>query len=499
MSHLDYTGHSCREGGICDLSPMKVQLDGPLPGVASIQNFPSVFRPPPGLEHAALISPPPGLENERLLSTPPLEPEKMSQCKLPPINRAMPVNRPPGVFAAKGGPVGSSIPRLQRAAYGNGAQSHHAVQASRRCAAMALKRNRGPQPPDDAQPATSSYAEILLVIRRAGSESQLTLQDVMPYILRLAKDKDGVEFLVARLDDSNQSVKAICQAVLTETSKLAVDPCGHILISKLLEVAAKEQQWALAVHLVRCAKQLTCDVHGCRVIQTALRQVSADLQVELAYGLKESIVHCMRNIHGNHVVQLCVEQLKPESVAFITDAINAWGAEKASVHPYACRVVMRLLEYCQTQQQLQEMCDSILSNIQMLAMNRYGNYVVQHILEHGKPQHKQQVTMGCIAVGISELAKHKYAHNVVEKCFEADKSPVVNALLSSPLEDLISDRFGCMVLQHMLNLSTGATHELLLQRLLAVKPQLADSQAATPLLGMIDPESAVHSEQEREF
>mmetsp|Transcript_152136 Transcript_152136/g.268614 ORF Transcript_152136/g.268614 Transcript_152136/m.268614 type:complete len:370 (+) Transcript_152136:564-1673(+) len=350
------------------------------------------------------------------------------------------------------------------------------------------KRNHGSAVADDLDTASSKLKEVLSIIRRSGAESELSLQDVMTHILELARDKDGVQFLLARLDDSQEDVKAVCQAVLTETCKLAADPSGNLLIRKLFEVAAAEQRWALAVHLRASVKQLTCDVHGCRVVQAALEHVSLDLKVQLAEGLQENIVHCMKNIHGNHVIQMIVELLQSESVIFIIDAVNAWGGEKAAVHPYACRVVMRLLQYCAKQHQTREIRESVLMNVCTLSKDRYGNYVVQHVLEHGSPQDKQRIIEGCIQGGLQDLARHKYAHNVLEKCLDLDEfdgSSLVLTLLSSPIEDLVTNRFGAMVAQHILDGSMGSPRDLLVQQLAAAEPRIADSEAAAPLLQAI--------------
>ena len=54
-----------------------------------------------------------------------------------------------------------------------------------------------------------------------------------------------------------------------------------------------------------------------------------------------------------------------------------------STHPYGCRVIQRILEFCipeQTAPILQE----LHANTEQLLQDQYGNYVVQHVLERGK-------------------------------------------------------------------------------------------------------------------
>ena len=54
-----------------------------------------------------------------------------------------------------------------------------------------------------------------------------------------------------------------------------------------------------------------------------------------------------------------------------------------STHPYGCRVIQRILEFCipeQTAPILQE----LHANTEQLLQDQYGNYVGQHGLERGK-------------------------------------------------------------------------------------------------------------------
>jgi len=55
-----------------------------------------------------------------------------------------------------------------------------------------------------------------------------------------------------------------------------------------------------------------------------------------------------------------------------------------STHPYGCRVIQRILEHCNLEQ-TSAILDELLSNIEPLLQDQYGNYVIQHVLEHGKP------------------------------------------------------------------------------------------------------------------
>ena len=54
-----------------------------------------------------------------------------------------------------------------------------------------------------------------------------------------------------------------------------------------------------------------------------------------------------------------------------------------STHPYGCRVIQRILEFC-IPEQTTPILEELHSNTEQLLQDQYGNYVVQHVLERGK-------------------------------------------------------------------------------------------------------------------
>ena len=54
-----------------------------------------------------------------------------------------------------------------------------------------------------------------------------------------------------------------------------------------------------------------------------------------------------------------------------------------STHPYGCRVIQRILEFC-IPEQTAPILEELHANTEQLLQDQYGNYVVQHVLERGK-------------------------------------------------------------------------------------------------------------------
>lgn len=195
-------------------------------------------------------------------------------------------------------------------------------------------------------------------------------------------------------------------------------------------------------------------------------------------------------MHGNHVIQKCIEQMPPDSVDFIIKAVEE-QTERMAAHMYGCRVIQRLLEHCASAQ-LQKILEHILKSIPKLAQDPYGNYVVQHMLEHGRREDKKRI-VGIIQDHVVDFAMHKCSSNVVEKCFEIatvgehayaleeERQKLMHTVLGGhsdenpPLYQMMDNRFGNYIVQRMIEHSRGPESHLLRERLLAVEPQLRGS------------------------
>lgn len=63
-------------------------------------------------------------------------------------------------------------------------------------------------------------------------------------------------------------------------------------------------------------------MYGCRVIQKALETVSKVTQITIVHELEGSVIKCVKDQNGNHVVQKCVECVPAEHLDFIIDAFK---------------------------------------------------------------------------------------------------------------------------------------------------------------------------------
>lgn len=321
----------------------------------------------------------------------------------------------------------------------------------------------------------TAVLDALAEVRRDGAKSQVLLRDVLSHVAELAQDTEGSRFLQAKLETANTAErKEVFDALLPKMEMLAGDSSGSAVVQKLLDICTPDQRRAIVEKFRQSVVKLSLKMHGCRVIQKAFQVCPPELQSMLAGELKHGVLDCIKSMHGNHVVQKCIEQMPPESVSFVVEAVED-KAEAMAAHIYGCRIIQRLLEHC-TPKRLERMLRQILRSIRKLSTDPYGNYVIRHILEHGNPEHKKSIANE-VCNYVLELGKDKHASNVVEKCFEAsttgehaaflkeERQRLIRAVLgpapkdpsdrSSPLVQLMDDRFGKYVANSLVEYSRG--------------------------------------------
>ncbi|KAL1060847.1 hypothetical protein V6Z11_1Z065800 [Gossypium hirsutum] len=119
---------------------------------------------------------------------------------------------------------------------------------------------------------------------------------------------------------------------------LMTDVFGNYVIQKFFEHGTESQRAELATQLTGHVLPLSLQMYGCRVIQKALEVVDLD----------GSIMKCVHDQNGNHVIQKCIECVPQDRIQFIISAF--YGQVVAlSTHPYGCRVIQRVLEHCMMQ------------------------------------------------------------------------------------------------------------------------------------------------------
>lgn len=328
----------------------------------------------------------------------------------------------------------------------------------------------------------------------------LNLTEVLRTIEDSAKDQTGSRFLQLTLKEGKpEEVSAIFNAILPVVRQLSIDQFGNFVVQKLVEKGTDTHREALAAEFQDEVMNLANDRFGCRVIQKAMEVMNAEMQMRVASDIKNlnNVVTCIKSMHGNHVIQMCVQKMPLDSLGWIIEGVEK-EVEFIASHMYGCRVVQRLCERCDPYQ-LAGILDSAVKMVSKLARDQHGNYVVQCILQHGRLEDKRRI-LQAVQEHPVEYAKNKCSSNVVERCMEIaaegehaavleeDRQNLLRAIIgqpgdqNAPLRQLMADKFGNFIVQRMIKHSTGEEREALRAELEMEEPVLRNSASGRHIL-----------------
>jgi len=303
-----------------------------------------------------------------------------------------------------------------------------------------------------------------------------SIEEVVGQVIQVAQDQNGCRFLQRKFDEGGaQTIALVFPEILDNIMHLMKDPFGNYLIQKLLDRCSEDQR----TQVVRAVAEkgelvsIALSTHGTRAVQKLIETLTTKEQRALAItALKPGVVHLIKDLNGNHVVQRCLQRLGPEDSQFIYDAAIGCCVEIAS-HRHGCCVLQRCIDFA-THEQRTAMIMEISANAFVLSQDAFGNYVVQYVLDLGQVEASQQI-MTVLSGHYSELAVQKFSSNVVEKCLklggldDARESIIRELMLSPRLPRLLQDPYGNYVIQSALTVTSGSLHQSLVE---AIQPYL---------------------------
>ncbi|KAK4789100.1 hypothetical protein SAY86_020419 [Trapa natans] len=300
---------------------------------------------------------------------------------------------------------------------------------------------------------------------------------IKPHLM--AKDQHGCRFLQRKISEGGpEDVEEVFIKIIDHMVELMTDPFGNYLIQKLLEVCNEDQKMKLLKVVTRNSGiliQISCDLHGTRVVQKLIETLKAPEQISILVNyLKPSIVILMKNTNGNHVVLRCLQHLTPECNQFVFDAAADYCVELARDR-HGCCILQKCLNYSFGNQR-NRIIHVISSNAIILSQDPFGNYVVQLMFELDVSQATTEV-LRQLEGNFVDLSMQKYSSNVVEKCLEhateESRGCIVHELLGDPRHDqIMQDPYGNYVIQAALKYSNGTLKSALLKAIEAHVPEL---------------------------
>ena len=319
-----------------------------------------------------------------------------------------------------------------------------------------------------------------------GKSRQWSLRDIAGHVVAFCQDQHGSRFVQQRIEVcSDLEKQMVFDEVLPVAGPLMTDVFGNYVLQKMFEYGTPDQCESLAALLTGQAVHLAMQMYGCRVAQKALEYVETQRLLALVAEFESPsvLLRCVHDSNGNHVIQKCIEVVRriakettnkelsdfiANRIQFIIDTFSGRVKELSS-HPYGCRVVQRILEYCPNPQKT-----VILEELRLccadLVQDCYGNYVIQFVMQHGW-EADRAVLIHVVQANLLDFSQHKFASNVVEKCLQYasrrdrdemiwtiinvtfDMNNPVDAKGHCVLESMVRDPYANYVVQKLIDVS----------------------------------------------
>jgi pumilio RNA-binding family len=308
---------------------------------------------------------------------------------------------------------------------------------------------------DGSRHSLSSGTLNLLEDYRSSKDKSWTATDVKGHIVEFCQDQNGSRFVQQRLEVANDDEKAfIVSEVLPAVKILRNDVFGNYVVQKLFEHCNYDLKTQLKQTLVGEMVELSSQIYGCRVVQKALEKMNDDDLIDLLTEFHVSVLACIHDQNGNHVIQKIIEIVSYRSRTYQADsqkrAVNfskelqfildcaVKNIVSLSCHPFGCRVMQRILEHCVDSQKSAAL-ECIQKHLRALFDDQYGNYVIQHVLQFGRKSDRDIVLQIVIENGILGLSRQKFASNVIEKLLKYGNGAHRNAIVREMLK-MVDDK-----------------------------------------------------------
>lgn len=216
------------------------------------------------------------------------------------------------------------------------------------------------------------------------------------------------------------------------------------------------------------------DAAGSREVQHALERLDDDeIRSQLAQELHGKVLEAMWCPHANHVIQKCIETLRPSGFQFVIDELlqRAGAVARAARHKYGCRIVQRLAEHS-LPWQIVDMMEILLADVAMLSRHPYGNYVVQSLLQHGTEDQRVRLVTE-LGKGANEIGRDTFGCAVISAAMcqlgHAGQIKLARVLTSQQglLCYMAQARHGNLAVRMVLQVLEGYEHECARRMLLS--------------------------------
>eukprot|EP01064_Diplonema_japonicum_P029659 TRINITY_DN4861_c0_g1_i1.p1 TRINITY_DN4861_c0_g1~~TRINITY_DN4861_c0_g1_i1.p1 ORF type:complete len:256 (+),score=69.95 TRINITY_DN4861_c0_g1_i1:96-863(+) len=199
-------------------------------------------------------------------------------------------------------------------------------------------------------------------------------------IIRLCRQKSGSQYLQTAIDRMGREFTEMVfsEVVGGDVQGVITDQFGNYVVQKLLKRGTDRQMRVLADEVIPHTAALATHMYGCRVLQTALQYFPPEVNTSVLHKLLPVLKDVVIDPYGNHVVQKCVEYI-PSAVGAVLTGLKG-SLVSISKHIYGCRIVEKILSSQIPDPQLSSLICELMSSLDELITDQFGNYVVQYVV-----------------------------------------------------------------------------------------------------------------------
>eukprot|EP01060_Flectonema_neradi_P017276 TRINITY_DN2414_c0_g1_i1.p1 TRINITY_DN2414_c0_g1~~TRINITY_DN2414_c0_g1_i1.p1 ORF type:complete len:763 (+),score=136.15 TRINITY_DN2414_c0_g1_i1:51-2339(+) len=271
-------------------------------------------------------------------------------------------------------------------------------------------------------------------------------------------------------EGSDPELSTVFDVVMEEQLSLFTDVVSSPLIPSMFRRLSERQKYQLVEKISNGLSHIAFNMHGTRVIQKIIEQITSKDQMELlAAAVKQQVPQLIKDLNGNHIIQQILQSFPGDVNQFIHEVLLQRLVEFGT-HRHGCCVLQRCIEYgCEPQKMA--LVREVINNGLCLVQDPFGNYLLQYILEMDFEYINVKVIRHFLG-NIPALSTNKFASNVIEKCLKIAPDDV-RALIIEELCDrtklplLLQDLYANYVVQTALH--TCNQHQFH-QLLVAIRP-----------------------------
>ncbi|CAC5412755.1 PUM [Mytilus coruscus] len=210
----------------------------------------------------------------------------------------------------------------------------------------------------------------------------LQLQDITGHVVEFLLDSAGSQFVLSKLPRAaREETSIIVNEILTsgQIITLCKSPSGYHVLQKLL-MNTSEQSHCLAMKLFGNIVQLSLHPYGSKIIVQALSTSHVQIQKGILKELERSVLHCITDSIGNHVIQKCIEIFSPQCLRTIIETCKDQVCQQIA-YSIGNHVIQKCIEIF-SPQCLRTIIETCKDQLTILCTHIHGSQVLQKLITH---------------------------------------------------------------------------------------------------------------------